>query len=475
MGDIYLSSVNAVIEVQTNGTGRGAREIVDLSAEVKPTLGGFDKDYGAITRGYVLSPRNNQPVPLPVRREAPEPITPEFTSKMVVFNYMEQFGPEARLGLYVRHVAEGDPSDPMNYARVDVLNDVALASLNYGDMVADEQNTDMMTLTVPLNAAAHVLVLPVSGKKLSTAWTSANDCNVTAADVDTDGTIYAVTAADPVGGKPFLLKSSDGGATWSETELAALSVDCTAVVVVGDKLLIAAGTTIALYDKNGTQLNAYTASGNVAALAAPDAANLVAAGADGLVLVSDDGGYTWTALTSGTSNDLGALAVRGLTRWYVGGANGTLLEYDRGTLSALTLPSGLSAVTVNAIALPYAPSGFSRRDDIYIGMGNGTLYRSTDGGANWDEVSLPGSGSGTVADVRLVELLGQVLYVVHTDASGNSVVLRDWSGGAGGINVETLDTPSNSGLTVLVPVTANDAYVFGNVHGGAELVVKVEK
>jgi len=320
-----------------------------------------------------------------------------------------------------------------------------------------------------------VRVLPVIGKALSTSFASADDCNVVAADIDDEGTVFAVTAADSVGLKPYLLKSDDDGATWTEIELADLSVDCTAIAVAGDYLIIAAGTTIAVYDKSGTQLGTYTASGNVNDVVAIDAANIVAVGASGLVLKSEDGGYNWTALTSGSSEDLNAIAARNLNEWYVGGANGTLLKYNNGTISAVTLPGELSAVAVNVVALPDSPAGFSRDDDIYIGMANGTVYKTTDGGTNWSQVSFPGSGSGAVTDLKFVEFLGQVLYILHTAAGGESTILRDWSGGAGGNNnVESLTSPTNSGHAVVVPVDANNAYVLGAIHSSAELVVKVE-
>ncbi|HIE56392.1 MAG TPA: hypothetical protein EYP90_14675, partial [Chromatiaceae bacterium] len=303
MADIFLTNVEAVIEVQDEGAGNGARNIVDLSTGVKPALGGFNKSFGAITRGYRLSPRTNKPIPLPVRRDQPEAITPELTCKMIAANYMEKFGADSRFALYVRHPAQY-PSDPLDYVRVDILTDVAVDGFNFGDFVADEPNTDTITLTVPLNAANHVRILPVIGKALSTSFSSANDCDVVAADIDDEGTVFAVTAADAVGLKPFLLKSDDDGATWSEIELTDLSVDCTAIAVAGDYLVIAAGTTLAVYDKSGSQLGTYTAAGVVNDVAAIDAANIVAVGAAGLVLVSEDGGYNWTALTSGTSEGL---------------------------------------------------------------------------------------------------------------------------------------------------------------------------
>ena len=474
MSEVFLSNLQGVIDIQDNGVGRGNRGVLDVTQDVKYVLAGFTDSKGSITRNYRVSPRTNTHVPRPVRRDPPEAITPSLTCKMVAANYMEQFDEASRFALYVRHVTS-NPTSPLNYTRIDILNDVAVEGFEYGDFTTDEGSEEDITLTVPLNAAKHILVKPVTGKKLATGWSNADDCNVVAAAVDEAGTIYGVTAADGTGTHPFLVKSTDDGATWTETELTDITADCSAIAVAGDYLIVAATTTIAVYEKDGTPSSSYTASGAITALTAIDAANLVAVGASGLVLVSTNGGTDWTALTSGVATNLTSVKARNVVEWYAGGASGTLLKYENGTISAITLPTGPASASIDHIAFPYSPAGFNRDDDVSIGCSDGTVWRSVDGGTNWAQVSFPGDDAGTIAGIGFTEFLGQVFYVLHTPAAGSSVLYRDWSGGVGGNNnMERVTVPANSGMNALVVVDANNAYVFGDVHSSAEMVMKVE-
>ncbi|HML21812.1 MAG TPA: hypothetical protein PKD09_09200 [Aggregatilinea sp.] len=476
-GDTILSSVSAVIEIQDAGTGHGNRQILDVATGIKPALGGFNKNFGAIQRNYMISPRTNRPVPRPVKREMPEAIAPEMKCKMAAANYMERFDEDARFTLYVRH-PERHVADLLDYKRIDILQDVALESFNFGDFVADEPTTDDVTLTVPLNAAAHMLIKPLAGVKLQTGLNDAKDCAIAAAAIDEDGVVYAVTEADAVGNKPFLVVVKKDGASFSEIELTDLSADCAAITVAGSNLLIASGTGIHTYTKAGVKVSSYTAAGAINALLAVDAANIIACGAAGLLITSSDSGTTWTTLTTGLATALNSISARHIGEWFVGGASGALLKYQSGQLTALTLPAALNTATVNDIALPDAPAGFDRSDDIYIACSNGSVWRSGENGAvdTWEQVAYPGNGAGAATKIAFVGFLGQVLYILHTNAGGDSVLLRDFCGGVGSnANVEQITVPANSGFNALLALGPNDAWLLGNVHSAADLVVKVEE
>ena len=471
--DPILSSVNAVIEIQDQ-IGSSVRSILDVTTGIKPALGGFTKSFGAITRAYRISPRTNKPVPRPVKREPPEAITAEMTTKFSAVNYMEKFDEDSRFSLYVRF-PEKHPSNPLDYSRVDILTDVALESIQWSDLVADEPTTDDITLTVPINAAAHTLIHKIEGAKLATGLAQANDCAMRCAAVDEDGTIYVGTEADAVGTHPFLIVTADDGGTWTEIELTDLTADVVSLTIAGDYLVLAAGNDIHVYSKSGVKQSTYAAGGAVNAVAAADAATIIACGAAGLLVRSVDGGNTWSALTSGTAENLTALAVRHIADWFVGGANGTLRHYQDGAIAAVSLPAGLAAVTVNAIAIPDSPAGFPRDEDVYIGMGDGTIWRTGDDGGAWEALSFPGSGAGSITTLGFTAFLGQVFYFVHTLAGGASLLYRDFAGGAGGNNnVELISIPTNSGFNALVIQDANNAYLFGEVHAASDLIVKVE-
>jgi photosystem II stability/assembly factor-like uncharacterized protein len=472
-GNKDVSTRTGIIEIQTAGPGRGNRFALDVTQDIQYTLGGFTVPLGGITRDYLISPRTKTFEPRPARRDQPDAITTDLTVKMAAANYIEDLDADSRFSLYVRDY-QTNPGLPLDYKRVDILTDCAAEGFEFGDRVSDESEEDV-ELTTSINAAGHIVIFPVAGSKISTGLSSADDCDGAAAVVDEDGNAFFATGADGTDGYPYLVKVASDG-TVTETGLTDLSTDVTAMVLAGEYLVIAAGTTIAVYAKDGTLNSSYTASGAINALAAIDAANIVAVGASGLVLLSSDAGSDFTAITSGTSNTLNAVAVRSLDDWWIGGASGTLLHYDSGTVSAISLPTGPDSATINAVALPKVRSGFSRDETVYIGTGGGEVWKSEDGGDNFEQVAFPGDESGSVAAIGFTGFIGQVFYVLHTTAGGASKLYRDWSGGVGGnANMEEITVPTNSGLTALAIDDANTVFVAGAVHSTAEMYVKVAK
>lgn len=468
-----VTTINSVIEIQKDGTGVGSRYALDVARDNKYALGGFDRSYGDIQREWRVSPRTNTFVPRPPRRDRPESPAPELSCLMQAANYIERLDPERYFALYVREVAR-HPLNPLDYSRVDILVHTGINRISYGDRVSYSEETDV-EVTIPLNAATHVRIDPVAGKKLATAFTNANDVDIKAMAVDEDGVIYAVTGLEATPVSPYLVYSADDGATWTEVSLTDLDKACTGIAVAGDYLIISAGTSIAVYTKAGVLVSEYTAAQTVNALFAIDAVNIVAAGAAGLLLFSEDGGASWDTVSTGISTALNALACRNINEWWIGGASGKLLKYDDGTVSTVTLPVALSSATINAIALPDVPAGYPRDETVYIGASTGDVYKSEDGGDTWEQVAFPGDGAGSVTALAFVEFMGQVLYVLHTLAGGASVLYRDWSGGAGGnANMESVTIPTNSGVNALLAVDANNAWLGGKVHSTAEMVIKVE-
>jgi len=473
MAEPFLTTVKSVIEVQIDGL-TGNRAILDVTNDVRPALEGWTKGLGAITRGYRRGPTGAS-VPRPVRRGDTEDITTSMEFDSVASNYMEQLDADSRFALYVRHTTS-HPANPLSYARVDILTDVAIEGIEYGTMSAKEGDEENITHTVNLNAANHVRILPVEGRKLSTGWAENDDNNVLDAAVDDDGVIYLLTAVDSVDGYSYLVKSADGGLTWTETALTAVTANPASIAVCGNYLLVGYGTTIAVYSKTGVASTTSTVAANVALIRAIDAANAIAVGASGMIVMTDDGGTSWSTVTSGVATALSSIAIRNINEWFVGGASGTLLKYDSGTVSAVTPPSSMAAATIGAIAVPDSKKGFTREETVAVGASTGDVYISADDGDTWTQVAFPGDGAGAIADLKFTEFLGQVLYILHTPAAGSSVVWRDWSGGVGGNNnVESVTVPTNSGLTELVPFDANLAFVFGNVHSSDEMVVKISE
>lgn len=130
------------------------------------------------------------------------------------------------------------------------------------------------------------------------------------------------------------------------------------------------------------------------------------------VLVQDAGGNTQSNLNSIHGVDSQTLVA-------VGDNNAVLVTYNGGnTWTAITGP----AVGVNLNTV------FLRTNlEWWVGAANGRLYYTRDGGVTWREKLFPGAGSGQVRSVRFSSR--QVGYMAFDGASGGGKILRTISAG----------------------------------------------
>ena len=198
----------------------------------------------------------------------------------------------------------------------------------------------------------------------------------------------------------------------------------------------------------------FALSGGMLALTvhAQDAGSIWIAGADGVLLVSTNGGTGWTLAATGTTRHLRALARAANTGWAVGDG-GTILRSNNagaawtaqssGTLATLRGVSvfdaqrawavgdgGLVLRTVDGgttwtqhaagMARLYGVAFSSATDGLAVGPGGGVL-RSTDGGQSWTPIT-----SGSTATLRAVTVSGAQAWAVG-DAG---TLLRSSDGGA---------------------------------------------
>lgn len=103
-----------------------------------------------------------------------------------------------------------------------------------------------------------------------------------------------------------------------------------------------------------------------------------ASGAVGTVLRTEDGGATWRTLAVPTGADLRGLAAASATTAWVVGTGGAILGTSDG---GATWARAASPTSVDLFALTLAPSGA-----LWASGGQGTVLRSTDGGGAWMQV-----------------------------------------------------------------------------------------
>lgn len=478
-----LTTKASVLEAQFKGTGKGRRVVLDAGDNTAIKIGEIPDSWGEATREFAIDPVTRKYVPLPARRAAPEAIatTLSFRMRSVGFWERQHLNEDSRLALYLRFT--DDVGDPTRKYRVHALTDVIIGKVTYPGGGEDGENEEeFVRVTMDINAADNVVITPVAASALAHGLSAADDCGAVAVAQDRDGKLYIATKADGVGGSPFIVTYDPDEETWAETEDTGLSADIADIAVAGDYVFWISGTTITRASRSDlSTTTTYTASAALSAIIAVDSATLLAVGASGLALKSDDGGLSWSTLTTGTSETLGTIFKKSIAVWYVGGTNGTLLKYQRGTFTTVATPSALAAATITGITAPEYREGTLREDDLYIGADNGKVYRVVEDGAvaagDWSEVTHPNNASGSINDVRFIDPLGQTLFVTHAATSGASTVYRDWSGGAGGANnmepVITTTSPANGGIAQVLPIDSNWAFAVGEDGSGNLLVVEV--
>lgn len=321
---------------------------------------------------------------------------------------------------------------------------------------------------------------------------------------ESDGTkrFWAVTDRDSTPGYQSIatarfLFTEDGGANWTTTVSgnyinAAPNADATDVVKVNlngrETALVAlptAGVAYAAFEDIQTGVvnpwtlvtTGFTNPNYPQALFATDSQTVYAAAAGGYIYKSTDAGLSWTALTSGgiTTQNLRSISFADKTTGMAVGASGAaILIKDNGvtqTLSQVVVRTsvGGAAVTANFNVVEMRPTV---PGDAYIGTATGLVYRSLKDNFRlngslplFELVTFDQSGTGSVVDLKFIGLRGTMLYMIQTNTSGNSRVLRDVSGGGGQWEVVGgFTSPGNFGFNSIAPANINTAMVVGEVH-----------
>lgn len=297
---------------------------------------------------------------------------------------------------------------------------------------------------------------------------------------------WVVTNAISSAAAPRVGYTEDNGQNWTFIDINTFAngSDATSIVINGDTVIVAGpaeGISYAQVDdiKNGVaspfadSTGISTQNPNVLALA--EDGSIWAAGTGGYIWRSTDGGFSFVEVDAGvtTSNALNAIAVVSDNTVWFGGASGTLLRFLSGTVSTVAITGSPTDAILTLAVADY------RSNELYIGTDAGDIYRTNDALAQSPEFFTLGffqSGTGRIDALRFAGWSGDVLFVVQSNGSSQSRVLRDLSGGAMGNDVEIIGTftdPANTGLNAIDVRSANDAIVVGNVQSSAGYIGRV--
>ena len=233
-----------------------------------------------------------------------------------------------------------------------------------------------------------------------------------------------------VGGEGLLLRSSDGGASWS-TE----SVD-TSVEMHGVRYTSATGTSVVAVGHSGSIVRSTDSGANwdfeIGTNATFEDVSSASGttwrvGSDGAVERSDDLGVTWSPQTSNTNADLNGVRALSATSAVAVGRGGVVIQTSNGgttwTQRASTTTAELRAVdSLGSLAMAVATDG--------------SIIRSQDGGVTWQTVRTPGGPL-----LRDVEVMSTTLTV----AAGHSGALyRTTDGGSSWSSITGLPTATGN-------------------------------
>lgn len=316
----------------------------------------------------------------------------------------------------------------------------------------------------------------------------AGDCGI--GSTEEDG-FWAVTDRDSTpgySGNPtarFYYRTTKDG-SWNSVPIDPFTAaDATDVVQAGSRVVafspgkapayaqfqdILNGVTAPNLWSTSTGLSSLSANNFPAYAVAMNGSTILAVGAGGRVCRSTDGGLSFTIIDNAqtTSNNLLCVDATDDTVAYIGGASGTLLRYVNGTISRVTvIDSSANTLSANINSVRTPPT---RTNEVYLGTAGGEIWRSLtalDTVPVFENKAFDRKGEGSIRDLGFVGYRGDHLWVVQSSPAATSRLLRDFSGGNLGNDVEIVGSfvsPSNFGFNSIAMVNVNYGIVGGNIH-----------
>jgi hypothetical protein len=393
----------------------------------------------------------------------------------------------------------GDPSDTVNFQKVLMWPDSKSTTIGYNRNLLDDTTNipDALRRTVGQRAPYEVELDMLGHVRLANAGvlainkvisigypTDGDDCCGSNLPSDGNQDFIAVTDADG-SNLPHLYWTSTSGASFTDVTLTGLTnLSALDVVKVGDYIVVGGngvggGTAYAKWSAIKAGTATWTRSTGVSAgtiinaLVAVNSTTVYAFGNAGAILKSTDAGRTFvsigTAVTASNFSPAAAIAVDENLIW-AGASAGVLVKVQNGVASVVTVTS-IGANAINSVAVP-----LSRGCEVYVGTADGNIRVSKDTGSTWAALAFDNVGVGAIDDMQFWGERGELLFVVQTNGSSQSRIIRDLSGGKMGSDIEIIGTftaPANSVINSIAVSHNNHALVVGEVNAATGYIGKV--
>lgn len=386
--------------------------------------------------------------------------------------------------------------------------------LDSGLAMMDGQGKDILR-TVAIDGSLEAVWTPVAHDDISnnindvkfnavigiSAETCQGACGLGTTEEDAWLAVTAKDSTPTYGGSatPWLYWTVDRWVTRNAVRIGAfLSSDARDVVLAGQRVIVFSDTKAPVYAQLSNIYNGVvdpnlwaTSSGFTAisgtnfpiAAVAVDSSTILCVGAGGRIWLSTDGGFSFSLIYDTgviTSNNLTDIDAQAGGNAFVVGNSGTFIRLSKtpgaSSFTATLLVVKDAALNVLSSNINCVRTPSTRGDEVYLGTAGGEVWRSrniTQTLPLWFNMSLPNKGVGSIVDIDTVGYQGNIMFLTQNDVNGNSRILRDFSGGNLGNDVEIIGdfvTPGNFGINAFAAANENMGIAVGNVHGSSAYV-----
>lgn len=269
-----------------------------------------------------------------------------------------------------------------------------------------------------------------------------------------------------------LVHSKNGGATWATDNITTLGVQAgNKVAQVGNRIVVISSVDLAHHYKLQSAVDAgtsgawtrvsggYVASKGPRAIWSKSPSETYVAAAGGYVYFMSNPASSVAVLTDGSVTVQNLNDIRGTGRNIVavGASNAVIVSYNGGaTWSLVTGPAiGVALNTVEVI----------NKNTWFIGAANGKSYFTTDGGASWTDCT-PDSAITAVNQIRFVD---DIVGYMSVTISGGSRIYRTADNGASWHNESPYisSVPAADGYNFVAPCPGSyNVLLAGGIESG---------
>lgn len=266
-----------------------------------------------------------------------------------------------------------------------------------------------------------------------------------------------------VGDRTFVVRSTDGGATFSAVQFRPANIPD--IIMRG---VSSSGNTVYISGDNGafykstdngstwTTPTQIAKAGFIQALWADGNGRIIAGGtAEGATnpigiaqfMYSSDYGNTWNGVSlSSSSNDIRSLSMINSTTGYACGSGGKIYKTTNGGASW----DSIYTTSIQALSRIYF---YNENLGITVGNG-GSMYKTTDGGVTWASIN----GTGLTGGINAAAILNPSTYIAGSFINGG--VYKTTDGGTSWFLLPTIGTTPAS-ISDIKFTDENNGYIIG--------------